>query len=43
MVIEKYREWINFSSVTSAIPQGEVDYGSTYPNGYTIVPYSGPE
>jgi len=40
VVIEKHREWLNFAVVTSATPQGDVDYGATYPNGYRIVPYT---
>jgi len=42
VTIEKHREWLNFAAVTSATPKGEIDYGATYPNGFRIVPYSGP-
>ncbi len=43
VMINKGRAWLNFAHVVYVYPlDGEIDYKLTYPQGFTIVPYSGP-
>jgi len=42
VTIFKNRTWLNFAQATTVSPGTETDYAHTYPQGFKIVPYSGP-